>query len=341
MASMKKASQETALVLRTCSADLTSHGGFQWPDKIGAVVEAPDWKKDNKCGHGLHGWLFGQGDHGCSSTVGEADAKWLVVEVGLSDLIALGGKVKFPRCTIRHIGDRASATQFLIANEPRAAGVAVIGATLQAGDKELCQVGAYGTATAGDEGTATAGDKGTATAGDEGTATAGDEGRGTATAGDKGTATAGDEGTATAGDEGTATAGDEGTATAGYKGTATAGRWGTATAGYKGTATAGRWGTATAGRWGTATAGRWGTATAGDKGTATAGDEGTATAGDEGTATAGYKGTATAGEKGEIRIRYWDEKADRYRTVIGYIGEDGLEPNVPYRLNADHKFARS
>ncbi|MBH4072677.1 hypothetical protein I5M42_13525 [Pseudomonas aeruginosa] len=283
MASKKKASQETAFVLRTCSADLTSHGGFQWPDKIGAVVEAPDWKKDNKCGHGLHGWLFGQGDHGCSSTVGDADAKWLVVEVDLSDLIALGGKVKFPRCTVRHIGDKASATQFLIANEPRAAGVAVIGATLQAGDKELCQVGAYGTATAGDEGTATAG--------------------------------------------------DEGTATAGNWGTATAGNWGTATAGYKGTATAGDWGTATAGDEGTATAGNWGTATAGYKGTATAGYKGTATAGDE--------GTATAGEKGEIRIRYWDEKADRYRTVIGYIGEDGLEPNVPYRLNADHKFARS
>ncbi|MCW5526809.1 hypothetical protein IGB03_28335 [Pseudomonas aeruginosa] len=275
MASMKKASQDTALVLRTCSADLTSHGGFQWPDKIGAVVEAPDWKKDNKCGHGLHGWLFGQGDHDCSSTVGDTDAKWLVVEVDLSDLIALGGKVKFPRCTIRHIGDRASATKFLIANEPRAAGVEVIGATLQAGDKDLCQVGAYGTATAGDGGTATAGNGGTATAGY------------------KGTATAGDEGTATAGNWGTATAGDEGTATAG--------NWGTATAGYKGTATAGNWGTATA----------------------------------------GYKGTATAGEKGEIRIRYWDEKADRYRTVIGYIGEDGLEPDVPYKLNADRKFVRA
>ncbi|HGS7899418.1 TPA: hypothetical protein ACMFQO_002004, partial [Pseudomonas aeruginosa] len=201
MASKKQASQETALVLRTCSADLTSHGGFQWPDKIGAVVEAPDWKKDNKCGHGLHGWLFGQGDHDCSGTVGDADAKWLVVEVVLADLIALGGKVKFPRCTVRHIGGKASATQFLIANEPRAAGVAVIGATLQAGDKELCQVGAYGTATAGYKGTATAGYKGTATAGDEGTATAGYKG------------------TATAGDEGTATAGYKGTATAGYKGT--------------------------------------------------------------------------------------------------------------------------
>ncbi|HBO7492741.1 TPA: hypothetical protein N2A39_005318 [Pseudomonas aeruginosa] len=291
MASKKKASQETALVLRTCSADLTSHGGFQWPDKIGAVVEAPDWKKDNRCGHGLHGWLFGQGNHDCSGTVGDADAKWLVVEVGLSDLIALGGKVKFPRCTIRHIGNRASATQFLIANEPRAAGVAVIGATLQAGDKELCQVGAYGTATAGDEGTATAGYKGTATAG------------------------------------------YKGTATAGYKGTATAGNWGTATAGYKGTATAGNWGTATAGN--------WGTATAGDEGTATAGDEGTATAGYKGTATAGYKGTATAGEKGEIRIRYWDEKTERYRTVIGYIGEDGLEPNVPYKLSAGRKLVRA
>ncbi len=299
MASKKKASHETALVLRTCSADLTSHGGFQWPDKIGAVVEAPDWKKDNKCGHGLHGWLFGQGDHGCSSTVGDADAKWLVVEVVIADLIALGGKVKFPRCTIRHIGEKASATQFLIANEPRAAGVAVIGATLQAGDKELCQVGAYGTATAGYRGTATAGNWGTATAGDEGTATAGY--RGTATAGYRGTATAGDEGTATAGDRGTATAGDEGTATAGDRGTATAGDRGTATAGYRGTATAGY------------------------RGTATAGDE----------------GTATAGEKGEIRIRYWDEKANRYRTVIGYIGEDGLEPNVPYKLNAGHKFARS
>ncbi|MBG6316883.1 hypothetical protein I5I13_07260 [Pseudomonas aeruginosa] len=291
MASKKQASQETALVLRTCSADLTSHGGFQWPDKIGAVVEAPDWKKDNKCGHGLHGWLFGQGDHDCSGTVGDADAKWLVVEVVLADLIALGGKVKFPRCTVRHIGGKASATQFLIANEPRAAGVAVIGATLQAGDKELCQVGAYGTATAGYKGTATAGYKGTATAGDEGTATAGY----------KGTATAGDEGTATAGDEGTATAGDEGTATAG----------------------------------------NWGTATAGDEGTATAGNWGTATAGDKGTATAGNWGTATAGEKGEVRIRYWDEKTERCRTVIGYIGEDGLEPNVPYKLNAGRKLVRA
>ncbi|NMZ77521.1 hypothetical protein HBO32_30965 [Pseudomonas nitroreducens] len=255
----KKAAQGTALVLRTCSADMTSYGGFQWPNEVGAMVEAPDWKKNDECGNGLHGWLFGQGDHGCSSSINEEGAKWLVVEVILSDTIALGGKVKFPRCTIRHIGDKASATQFLEENEQRAKDVAVIGACRQVGEKSVVQVGALGTASAGNEGTASAGYKGTASAG--------------------------------------------------YKGTASAGNEGTASAGYKGTASAG--------------------------------NEGTASAGNEGTASAGYKGTASAGEKGEIRIRYWDKKAERYRTVIGYIGEDGLEPNTPYKLDDNRKFVKA
>ena len=103
---------------------------------------------------------------------------------------------------------------------------------------------------------------------------------------------------------------------------------GTATAGYHGTATAGNCGTATAGYHGTATAGYHGTATAGDRGTATAGDRGTATAGDCGTATAGDDGTATAGDRGEIRIRYHD--GNRFRLAVGYVGEDGIEPNTPY-----------
>jgi hypothetical protein len=135
----------------------------------------------------------------------------------------------------------------------------------------------------------------------------------------------------------TATAGDDGTATAGNYGTATAGHRGTATAGHRGTATAGDYGTATAGDYGTATAGGCGTATAGNDGTATAGNDGTATAGVCGTATAGHRGTATADEHGTIMIKYYDKKADRYRTAIGYIGEDGLLPNVKYKL-VDKKF---
>ena len=74
-------------------------------------------------------------------------------------------------------------------------------------------------------------------------------------------------------------------------------------------------------------------------GTATAGYEGTATAGYEGTATAGYEGMATAGDKGTLIIRRWDGK--RYRTVVGYIGENGLEPNTPYKLNDAGEFVKA
>ena len=78
------------------------------------------------------------------------------------------------------------------------------------------------------------------------------------------------------------------------------------------------------------TAGYGGTATAGNSGTATAGNRGTATAGYWGTATAGYGGTATAGKMGIISIRHWNGK--RYRLIVGYVGEDGIEANTPYRV---------
>ena len=63
---------------------------------------------------------------------------------------------------------------------------------------------------------------------------------------------------------------------------------------------------------------------------ATAGNRGTATAGYKGTATAGNRGTATAGYRGRILVTFWDGK--RYRVAIGYVGEDGIEANVPYHV---------
>jgi hypothetical protein len=241
---------KTVLVLRCCAPDMSSQNGFVWPG-MGEEAVAPDWKDDGNCDHGLHGWLYGQGNHGCSDYWSNSGAKWLVVEVELSSVVMLGGKVKFPRGTVRFVGERHEAAAYLIAHEPQAAGVAVIGASLSVGDEQAVHVGALGTATAGDGGAATAG--------------------------------------------------DGGTATAGYRGTATAGDGGTATAGYRGTATAG----------------------------------------DGGTATAGYRGTATAGDGGELRIRWYDSKADRYRLAIAYVGEDGIEPNVAYRLDDEHKFVRA
>ena len=202
------------LVLRTCLSDMRSPSsdanGFRWPRS--GPVECPDWSATPSCGNGLHGALWGEGSGG-TPWAWEDSGVWLVVEVAASDVVDLGGKVKFPRGVVVLAGPRLEATTFLARLAP---GRLIIG----------------GTATAGYGGTATAGYRGTATAGYGGTATAGY--RGTATAGDRGTATAGEGGTATAGYRGTATAGDEGTATAGEVGTATAGEGGTATAGEGG-----------------------------------------------------------------------------------------------------------
>ena len=107
------------------------------------------------------------------------------------------------------------------------------------------------------------------------------------------------------------------------------------TVGDSGVVATGDCGTAIAGTGGTAIAGEFGTATVGNYGTATAGFRGTAIAGDCGTATAGKFGTATAGIGGIIQIHYFN---DRDRIATGYIGENGLKPNVKYTLDANHNF---
>ena len=57
-----------------------------------------------------------------------------------------------------------------------------------------------------------------------------------------------------------------------------------------------------------------------------------------GTATAGYSGTATAGDCGIISIRWW--YGDRYRLAIGYVGEDGIEPNTAYCVSGGKLFKK-
>ena len=74
--------------------------------------------------------------------------------------------------------------------------------------------------------------------------------------------------------------------------------------------------------------------------TVTVGDKEMATAGDKGTATAGFEGTATAGDNGILNIKYHDDKNNRYRLAIAYVGEKGIEPNVPYKLNKNNEFIK-
>ena len=209
------------LILRTTNSEGKSYSDFQWPLKVGASVEAPDWNPEPQCGNGLHGLLWGAGAGSLLDWY--SDAKWLVVEI--DEYVDLDGKVKFPRGVVVHVGDQISATSYIYGRAPR--GTVVVGASVLVGRNQFAAVG--------------------------------------------------------------------------YKGTATAGDGGNATAGYKGAATAGY----------------------------------------GGTATAGYKGTATAGKKGTLRIEWWDNKTERYRWAIGYVGENGIEPNVAYRVNDRGEFIKA
>ena len=171
---------KTVLVLRTCNADMTSYGGFRWPES--GPVEAPDWIANDSCGNGLHGLPWGEGSAGLLDM--SSDAKWIVFRATVADMRHGAGelqdKCKCARGLVEYCGNRDGAIAYLAAHRA-----------------DLSRSGVFGTATAGYCGTATAGVCGTATAGDRGTATAGY--CGTATAGDSGTATAGYKGTATAG----------------------------------------------------------------------------------------------------------------------------------------------
>jgi len=292
--------KDRVLVLRTCDANLGSYKGFKWP-KNGAV-KAPDFAPTAECGQGLHGFLWGEGDGNLASF--DACAKWLVVSVDATEIIQLDGKVKFPRGIVEFCGDRKEATDYLAARVPAGMTPAIIGRFAVAGDQQTALSGYGGTSTSGYGGTSTSGDRGTSTSGDRGTSTSG--GKGASTSGDRGTSTSGDRGTSTSGNWGTSTSGDRGTSTSGYEGTSTSG--------YEGTSTSGGWGTSTSG------------------------DRGTSTSGDRGASNSGNWGTCQSGEKGTISIKWYDSAAGRYRTVIGYIGGNGLKANVWYRLDASHQF---
>ena len=80
------------------------------------------------------------------------------------------------------------------------------------------------------------------------------------------------------------------------------------------------------------------TVVVGDNLTANAGINGTATAGISGTATAGICGTATAGDNGILNIKYYN---GRYRVATAYVGENGILPNVKYKLDENHNFVEA
>jgi hypothetical protein len=145
-------------ILRTCSADGTSHGGFKWP-KRGKVTD-PNWDPKPECGNGLHGALWGIGNGYLFNW--SYDALWQVVKVS-GDIVDLGGKVKFESGYVVHTGDRASATAYI---RKMGATGAIIGNVEAGGDCATVTGGYCANVTGGDGATVTGGDHATVTGGD-------------------------------------------------------------------------------------------------------------------------------------------------------------------------------
>jgi len=140
------------LIMRSCGPDLRSHNDFQWPEA--GPVSAPDWQATKECGNGLHGFLWGEGDHNLANLA--ADAKWLVVETDGDKVIDLGGKVKFPAGIVVYCGDSPSAAAYIQANG--GAGKKVMCSTLTGGYGSTLTGGYGSTLTGGDGSTLTGGD---------------------------------------------------------------------------------------------------------------------------------------------------------------------------------------
>jgi len=317
MTTKDNAMNDTVLVLKRVSDRMEAYGDFLYPTE--GEVTAPDWDPTPTCGGGLHGYLWGEGF--CREEPEVPLHNWLVLEVAASDIVDLGGKVKFPSGNVVYCGDLDGAARYLQEKRPEETrGRAVIGSRSDKGIDQVACAGFRGTATAGRRGVAVTRGHGLSVTGAEGISLAGSHGN--AQAGDRGLSYASHNGEASAGDQGTAVTRSYGSSVSGNYGVSISSNAGSSRTGVQGISLTANNGLAVAGRGGTAIAGNWGTAIAGA----------------EGEAIAGIYGRAQAGERGVISICYLDYYTGQRRRVLGYIGEDGLLPNTLYVLSNSNTF---
>ena len=293
--------KETVLVLRTCKNDLTSFGGFQWKDS--GIVECNPFVNDLKCGNGLHGFLWGEGDGDLANWT--SDAKWLVVKVLKDDIVNLSGKVKFPKCIVVFCGNLKDATDYIIQNGAK--GKRVIGAHVSSGKNE--------TSITGD--------------------------RGHSTSAEKGISISGNKGTSISKDWGSSTSESRGTSISGRYGTSISGGWGKSISEDYGTSTSGYYGESISGNFGRSTSERNGHSISGHQGVSITEEYGHSTSGNYGMSIAGDEGMAQAGEHGILIIKYWSISHAIFKIRTAHVGENGIKPNTAYRLNPNQQFVEA
>jgi len=153
---------------------------------------------------------------------------------------------------------------------------------------------------------------------------------GTAVGDDDSMVAASYEGTAIGGDYSLVVAGDKGTARAGYESMAMVEQGGSVETGKYGVSCGGDDTTAVAGDEGKAYSGFNGSSHTDTGGTSITGTGGKAESGRRGLSFAGTAGKVLSGDDGILMVKYLDDN-HKVRIAVGYVGENGIEPNTWYR----------
>ncbi|HET8687754.1 MAG TPA: hypothetical protein VFM18_13970 [Methanosarcina sp.] len=111
--------------------------------------------------------------------------------------------------------------------------------------------------------------------------------------------------------------------------------------GYEQSAMGGNYSVLTSGNYSTLTGGDCSTLNGGNGSTLNGGDCSTLTGGEDSTLTGGIGSTLTGGDCSTLSIKWFDHETNRYRISIAYVGEDGIEPNVAYKLDDKGKFIKA
>lgn len=129
-----------------------------------------------------------------------------------------------------------------------------------------------------------------------------------------------------------AVSGPYGKAIAGDYGQAFSGEKGTSIVGVNGKAVSGPQGTSISKAFGSSFSDYEGTSISDDYGLSVSGCEGTSIVGKSGHAITGNHGKAKAGPFGELNFKTFDNDSSRYRTIVAYVGENGILPDTFYTV---------
>ena len=158
----------------------------------------------------------------------------------------------------------------------------------------------------------------------------------TVSGGHRSTVSGGHRSTVSGGYRSTVSGGYRSTVSGGYRSTVSGGCRSTVSGGCRSTVSGGDSSTVSGGDYSTVSGGCRSTVSGGDYSTVSGGHESTVSGGDYSTVSGGDYSTVSGGDNSVLQVKWYDGKRDR--VAIGYVGEDGIEANVFYKVDNQGKF---